>query len=77
MVFSDGFRLMIALFLIGVIFSILGAVMAYLITYQEYVHHYKDKGDAIRASMRTAVMTFIVFIGLSVFLAVFLRKFIF
>jgi hypothetical protein len=68
--------LTIALFFIGMLFSSLGAIMAYIITYQEYRHHFKDKRDTFRMAMRTAVFTFTVFLIITIFLAIFLRKII-
>jgi hypothetical protein len=73
---SPELRLMIVLFLIGLIFGSLGAIMAFVITYQEYCHHYLDKRDTFRTAMKSAVFTFVVFLVLSVFLAIFLRKII-
>ena len=53
-----------ALFFISVIFSILAAIMAYLITYQEYRHHFPDKRDIKKAALRTGGFTFLLFLFL-------------
>lgn len=54
--------LSIALFCIAAIFSPLAAAMAYIITYQEYKHHYPDKRQAVRAALGAAVFTLIIFL---------------
>jgi len=40
-------------------FSVLGSIMAFLITYEEYTHHYADKRRPFRHAMQTAIFTFI------------------
>jgi len=40
--------------------------MAYLITYEEYSHHYPDKRKPFQHAMQTAVFTFFVFLVLSI-----------
>lgn len=42
-------------------FSPFAAIIAYIITYDEYIHHL-DKKSAIRQSIQAAVFTFIVFV---------------
>jgi len=42
-------------------FSPFAAIIAYIITYDEYIHHL-DKKDAIKQSLQAAIFTFIVFI---------------
>lgn len=70
--------MVVALFFISVVFSILAAVMAYLITYQEYKHHYNDKEDVKKTALRAGGFTFSLFLFLGMILAillpVFLRK---
>ncbi len=72
----DELGLTIAIFFIGLILSILAAIMAYIIAYQEYIHHYLDKKDASHEAMRSAYFTFGIFMALTIFLAIFLRKII-
>jgi hypothetical protein len=62
-------RISIVVFLISLIFSILAGIMAFLITYQEYEHHYLDKRDFLKASLRTGGVTFIFFLSLGFILA--------
>jgi uncharacterized membrane protein len=47
---------------IGGVFGVLGAIMAGLITYEEYTHHYPDRAPAIRAGIGTGVTTLLFFI---------------
>ena len=65
-----------ALFFISVIFSTMAAVMAYLITYQEYRHHYLDKRDTKKAALRTGGFTFFLFLFLGMLLAILLPIFL-
>jgi len=51
---------------IGAIFSLVGALMAYVIAYEEYSHHYTDKRKPFQHAMQTAVFTFVVFLVLSI-----------
>lgn len=51
--------------LIGAIFSPLAGAMAFLITYEEYKHHYIDKKEPIRASLRASAFAFLVFMLIS------------
>jgi hypothetical protein len=61
-----------ALFSIAAVLSPLAAVMAYLITYEEYAHHYPDKKQAKKTAWRAAVFTLIFFLALGFLLAVLL-----
>ena len=65
-----------ALFFISVIFSTMAAVMAYLITYQEYRHHFPDKRDIKKAALRTGGFTFLLFLFLGMLLAILLPEFL-
>jgi len=51
---------------IGAIFSLVGALMAYVIAYEEYSHHYADKKKPFHHAMQTAIFTFCVFLVLSI-----------
>jgi hypothetical protein len=64
--------LTIALFCIAAILSFLAAITAFLITYQEYVHHYLDKQELLKTSLRTAFFTFAIFLVLGSLLAIIL-----
>jgi len=54
---------------ISLTFSLIGSIMAFLITYEEYTHHYSDKKRPFQHAMQTAIFTFIFFLVLT-FLAV-------
>jgi len=49
------------IYLIFIPFIFIGAVIAYLITYNEYQHHYQTKREPRRLALEAAVFTFIVF----------------
>ena len=46
--------------------------MAFLITYEEYKHHYPDKRQICKAALKTAAFTFVFFLVIGVLLAVIL-----
>jgi len=50
---------------IGGAFGFLAALMAYLITYNEWVHHYPTKKESRKMAMETAIFTFVFFFLLS------------
>ena len=52
--------------ILWIIFSPIAALMAYLITYAEYSHHYPDRGPVIREALRTAIVTLLVFLVLGI-----------
>jgi small neutral amino acid transporter SnatA (MarC family) len=61
-------------FILWVIFSPIAALMAYLITYAEYSHHYSDRGPVIREALRTAIFTLLVFFVLGTALSFILPR---
>ena len=46
---------------LGLLFSPVAGVMAFLITYHEYRHHYPDPGPARREALRTGLFATVVF----------------
>ena len=52
--------------IIGAGFALLAAISAFLITYNEYSHHFTDKKRAIKISLETSLVIFIVFIAVTV-----------
>ena len=58
--------------LLATVFGGLAAVMAYLISYGEYSHHFPDKRRARRIAFRTALVTFFFFAALGGILAIIL-----
>ncbi|MDI6864480.1 MULTISPECIES: hypothetical protein [Thermodesulfovibrio] len=49
-------------------FSIIAAVMVYLITYNEYMHHYTTKKEPRKIALETAIFTFVFFIVVGFFI---------
>jgi hypothetical protein len=60
-------------FVIGLVFSPLAAACAFIITFQEYKHHFPDNHEPVKMAFQTAIMTFIVFLLLSVMAGFFFR----
>jgi len=58
--------------LIGLMFCPIAAAMAFLITYEEYSHHYGDKKKPLRMAFEAAIFTFIVFGVLSLLVGFFI-----
>jgi len=48
--------------ILGSIFGALAAAAAYLITYQEYIHHFPDKGRPRKMALRMALVAFLFFV---------------
>lgn len=61
------------LLVIGFIFGALGAVMAYLITYKEWVRHYPSPTVPRRMALETAIFTLLLFLGITLVLALFFK----
>ena len=59
---------------IGAIFGFIAALMAYLITYNEYLHHYQTKKEPRKMALETAIITFFVFFLISLIAGYFLTK---
>jgi hypothetical protein len=71
---SDDLRLTVGLFCIGALFSFLGAIVAFLISYQGYSHHFLPKEEVFRLSMRSGRFAFIVLLVISLILAIVLKR---
>lgn len=61
-----------ALFCIAAILSLLAAAAAFVISYQEYVHHYLDKRKALKTALEAAAFTLVFFLALGMLLAIIL-----
>jgi len=46
-------------------FALIGSIMAYLITYNEYIHHYQTKKEPKKMALDSAIFTFVIFSALS------------
>ena len=57
---------------IGLVFSPIAAAAAFLITYGEYTHHYPDKKIPLKLATEAAIMAFIVFAVISLFVGLFI-----
>lgn len=51
---------------IGLLFSVLAAASAYLITYNEYIHHFPTAQQARKHSLQSALVAFIALLVLAV-----------
>ncbi|MBX6771360.1 MAG: hypothetical protein IRY83_06520 [Chloroflexi bacterium] len=60
--------------LIGLLFSPLAGLMAFLITYQEYSRHFPDRSVAIRRALEAGIVAAIFFGALSLGLALLLPR---
>jgi len=49
-------------------FALIAAVMAYLISYNEWMHHYPTKKEPRKIALESAVFAFIVFIAIILFI---------
>ncbi len=56
---------------IGFSFGLLGAFMAFLITYEEYSHHYQDKTKPRKLALQTSALAFFVFFILAIMVSLF------
>jgi len=56
--------LLITIFL-GLFFSPFAAIMAGIITYSEYLHHFPDNKEPKRMAIQTGIFTFIIFMVIS------------
>ncbi len=61
------------LLIIGLIFGSLGALMAYLITYKEWMHHYTSPKIPRRIALETAVFTLVFFIVVAMLVGAFVK----
>ena len=56
--------------IIGLPISLIGAYVGFLITYQEYTHHYTDKQRPFQLAVQTGIFVFVVFLIILSVLAV-------
>jgi hypothetical protein len=62
--------------LIGGILGLLAAIMAYLIFYNEWMHHYPTKIEPKNMALKAAIFTFVFFLLTAVFAGYFLVRII-
>ena len=51
---------------LGILFGLLGSATAYIIMYREYSHHFTSAKRVRTAALRSALVAFLFFLGLSV-----------
>ena len=56
----------ILVLLIGLVFSPIAGVMAFLITYKEYEHHYPSKKEPLRLALEAGIVTFALFMIIAI-----------
>jgi len=61
-------------FIISLIFSVLGSIMAFLIIYEEYSHHYADKRQPFQHAMQAAIFAFVILLFLTILGVSFLMR---
>jgi len=59
---------------IGAGFGVLAALAAFVIIYEEWSHHYAHGSEPLKHAMRVAVVTFTVFIILSILAGLYIRQ---
>ena len=60
----------IIIVLIAAVAGILAGIMAYLISYEEYLHHFPDKSGPRKMALEAALLAFAFFFGIGIILAV-------
>ncbi len=58
---KDADKMNVGYLVLGLIFASLAAIFAYMITYEEYRHHYPDGNQAGWMSLRVAFYAFLIF----------------
>lgn len=61
---------------IGSIFGFLASLMAYLVIYNEYMHHYQSSKEPHKLALQAAIFTFIFFFALAVGAGYFLTNYV-
>ena len=60
--------------IIGLPFSILASLIAFIITYGEYSHHFAEKNKIFKHSIEAGLFAFVFFVILIIVIAIFLNK---
>jgi len=66
----------LGIYLVFIPFVIIAAVMAYLITYNEWMHHYPTKKEPRKHALEAAIFTLIFFTVMMVFVVYVFTNFI-
>ena len=59
---------------LGFSFSFIAGLAAFLISYEEYSRHYRDKRKAFLLSVKTAIFAFVVFLVLAIIIGFFIDR---
>ena len=59
---------------IGVFFGFFGSIMAFIIAYDEYTRHFRDKSKPFWMALEMAVLAFFVFVAISILVGFVLSK---
>jgi ABC-type nickel/cobalt efflux system permease component RcnA len=59
---------------IGLIFSTLAAIAAFLITYNERTHHFTSRRESLRYGIKAAIAAFLVFMAMTMLAAFFISR---
>jgi len=62
------------IFAIGLFFSVIAGLMAFLVTYGEYSHHFAEKNKILKHSIEAGIFAFVSFVIIITFIATFLTK---
>ena len=62
--------------LIGAIFSPIAALMAFIITYEEYKHHFPEFKISVKKALGISLITLLVFLVLSFLISIIINKII-
>lgn len=58
-------NLLVLFFVLGLVFGFAAGLMAFLISYREYVRHFKDKRKPLVMSLQTGLGAFLLIMGIS------------
>lgn len=64
--------LIYALSCVAAVLSLLAAAAAFVITYEEYSHHYPEKRKVFRTALEAAILALVFFLALGLVLAIIL-----
>ncbi|MDI6829148.1 MAG: hypothetical protein QME62_11770 [Armatimonadota bacterium] len=59
---------------IGLVLSILAALAAFLITYEEWSHHYTSKREPLKFAIEASIVAFVVFMVLTILASAFVSR---
>ena len=66
--------LLLLISFIGLIFSPIAALAAFLITYKEYEHHYPGKKEPLKLALEAAFFAFAFFAAITVIAGLFISR---